>query len=207
MYLHHYGWIFRFLFPSLIWNVPTKEKELFLTFDDGPIPEVTEWVLDILKSHDVKATFFCVGENIRKHPQVFQRIINEGHLVANHTSHHMNGKKFSTEEYIEDVRLCEEMMGDTNTKKLFRPPYGKLKRSQRIILQKEYKIIMWEVLSADFDPKLSPEKCLEKTVQYTKEGSIVLFHDSVKTIQKIEVVLPAYLAIMKAKGFKFSLFK
>lgn len=206
MYLHHYGWIFRFLFPSFIWNIPTKEKELFLTFDDGPIPEVTEWVLDTLKFHGVKATFFCVGENIRKHPQVFQRIITEGHLVANHTQHHIKGTKFSTAEYLENVRECEATMRGYNSKNLFRPPYGKLKRSQRLELQKKYKIIMWEVLSADFDPKLTPEKCLEKTVQYSKEGSIVLFHDSVKTIQKIETVLPAYITIMKAKGFKFSLF-
>lgn len=193
------------IFPKYIWDIPTLEKTVYLTFDDGPTPEITTWVLDQLKQFGAKATFFCIGDNIQKHPQIFQQIIQNGHSVGNHTFNHLNGWKTATLGYLENVRLCEGLVQQqaTNKQPLFRPPYGKIKKSQaEKLLAKGYKIIMWEVLSADFDATVSPEKCLKNVLKNIHPGSIVVFHDSTKAYKNLEYALPQTLQFLNQHGFK-----
>lgn len=196
------------IFSNLVWDVPNTENKIYLTFDDGPIPEITVWVLEELKKHDAKATFFCIGHNIEKHPGIFEKVINEGHSIGNHTFNHLNGWKTSTEEYLKNTFLCEEQILESkicNLKsKIFRPPYGKIKPSQSKKLRRlGYKIIMWDVLSADYDTSISPEKCLENVLQNVSSGSIIVFHDSVKAFPNLEYTLPKALKYWTAKGFVF----
>lgn len=198
------------IFSNYVWDVSNTDNKIYLTFDDGPIPEITEWVLGELKNHDAKATFFCIGNNIEKHPEIFEKVINEGHSVGNHTFNHLNGWKNSTEIYLENTKLCEESILNLKSKiynqksKLFRPPYGKIKPSQSEKLRKlGYKIIMWDVLSADYDAHISPEKCLENVLKNVTSGSIVVFHDSVKAFPNLEYTLPKALKYWAAKGFVF----
>ena len=196
------------IFSNLVWDVPNTENKIYLTFDDGPIPEITVWVLEELKKHDAKATFFCIGHNIEKHPENFEKVINEGHSIGNHTFNHLNGWKTSTEEYLKNTFLCEEQILESkicNLKsKIFRPPYGKIKPSQSKKLRRlGYKIIMWDVLSADYDTSISPEKCLENVLQNVSSGSIIVFHDSVKAFPNLEYTLPKALKYWTAKGFVF----
>jgi len=198
------------IFSNYIWDVSNTENKIYLTFDDGPIPEITEWVLEELKKHDAKATFFCIGHNIEKHPEIFEKVINEGHSVGNHTFNHLNGWKTSTEKYLENTKLCEASISNLQSKiynlksKLFRPPYGKIKTSQaKKLRQLGYKIIMWDVLSADYDTTITPEKCLENVLQNVIPGSIIVFHDSVKAFPNLEYTLPKALKYWKNKGFVF----
>ena len=196
------------IFSNLVWDVPNTENKIYLTFDDGPIPEITVWVLEELKKHDAKATFFCIGHNIEKHPEIFEKVINEGHSIGNHTFNHLNGWKTSTEEYLKSTFLCEEQILESkicNLKsKIFRPPYGKIRTSQsKKLRQLGYKIIMWDVLSADYDTSISPEKCLENVLQNVSPGSIIVFHDSVKAFPNLEYTLPKALKYWTAKGFVF----
>jgi peptidoglycan/xylan/chitin deacetylase (PgdA/CDA1 family) len=194
------------IFSKLIWDLPNSDKKIYLTFDDGPIPEVTEWVLDVLKQEGIKATFFCIGDNIRKHPTIYNRIHSEGHQTGNHTFHHLKGWKTNTANYIADFKLCEtEHLKLTSVKAfLFRPPYGKIKASQsKIIRQSGYKIIMWDVLSYDFDATVSPEKCLENVISNTAQGSIIVFHDSLKAEKNMRYALPKAIHFLKSKGFVF----
>jgi len=172
--------ILKQLFAKYTWSFFTNKKEIYLTFDDGPIPQVTEFVLDQLHNFNAKATFFCIGDNIRKHPAVFSRIVNEGHSVGNHTFNHLNSWKSSNTAYIENISKCESLLPDQKTK-LFRPPYGKIKRKQaKQLLASDYKIIMWDVLSADFDSSITKEKCLQNVLENAQNGSIIVFHDSIK---------------------------
>jgi len=201
------------IFPNYIWDIPNHENKVFLTFDDGPIPEITKWTLEQLKKYDAKATFFCIGNNIEKHPDIFNNIITQGHAIGNHTFNHLNGWKNSTEDYIENVKLCQSQI--TNPKShpsdselaqqilnLFRPPYGKIKPSQSRILRKlGYKIIMWDILSYDFDQTITPEKCLDNVLKNVVNGSIIVFHDNVKAEQNLKYALPKTLAFLKEKGF------
>ena len=192
------------IFPNYIWDIPNNENKVFLTFDDGPIPEITEWTLEQLKKYDAKATFFCIGNNIEKYPEIFNNIITQGHALGNHTFNHLNGWKNSTEDYIENVKLCQSQI--TNPKSqilnLFRPPYGKIKPSQSRILRKlGYKIIMWDILSYDFDQTITPEKCLDNVLKNVVNGSIIVFHDNVKAEQNLKYALPKTLAFLKEKGF------
>ena len=198
-------WIKNF-FHNLVWDVPNSENKIYLTFDDGPIPEVTEWVLDILKSEGIKATFFCIGDNIKKHPDIFKRILSEGHQIGNHTFNHLNGWKTNTNEYIENFKLYEAELLKLNIKNsfLFRPPYGKIKTQQsRIIRKLSYKIIMWDVLSYDFDNSITPERCLENVISNTQQGSIIVFHDSIKSEKNLRFALPKAIKVLKEKGFVF----
>lgn len=200
------NWIIKKIFSNYIWDVSNTAKTVYLTFDDGPIPEVTSWVLEQLKKYNLKATFFCIGENIEKHPEIFKKVISEGHSIGNHTFNHLNGWKTSTEAYIENFRVCEEEIVKTvdyNPKyKLFRPPYGKLKTAQSKAIRKlGYKIIMWDVLSADFDTTITKEKCLDNVLSNVKPGSIIIFHDSVKAFKNLEYVLPKTLAFLKENNF------
>ena len=198
------------IFPNYVWDIPNREKKVFLTFDDGPTPEITEWTLEQLKKHNAKATFFCIGNNIEKHPEIFQKIIQDNHAIGNHTFNHLKGWETDTDEYIENVKKCcffmrEKGLGIRDKEdavELFRPPYGKIKPSQsKILRQLGYKIIMWDVLSRDFDETISPEECLANVVKNIESGSIIVFHDSVKAKQNLKYVLPKTLAFLKEKGF------
>ena len=205
------NWLIKKIFSNFTWDVSNAGNTVYLTFDDGPIPEVTEWVLAELKKHGFKATFFSIGENITKHPEIFKKIISEGHSIGNHTYNHLNGWNTSTEDYIENVAICEEDIGkniNQNLKsKLFRPPYGKIKTAQSKAIQKlGYKIIMWDVLSADFDTTISREQCLDNVLLNVKPGSIIVFHDSVKAFKNLEYVLPKTLAFLKEKKFNCDVF-
>ena len=198
------------IFSKYIWDIHNSENKIYLSFDDGPTPEITEWVLEELKKYNAKATFFCIGNNIEKHPEIFAKVANEGHSIGNHTFNHLNGWKTSTKEYLENVNLCESSILNLKSTilnlqpKLFRPPYGKIKLSQSKKLgQLSYKIIMWDVLSADFDTSISKEKCLDNVIKNTKSGSIIVFHDSVKAFPNLEYSLPKALKYWAAKGFIF----
>jgi peptidoglycan/xylan/chitin deacetylase (PgdA/CDA1 family) len=194
------------IFNNLVWDIPNSDNKIYLTFDDCPIPELTEWVLDLLKSEEIKATFFCIGDNIKKYPEVYKRILSEGHQTGNHTFNHLNGWKTETNHYIENLKLCETEHLKLNTEHsfLFRPPYGKIKPSQsKAIRNLGYKIIMWDVLSYDFDSTISKEKCLENVISNTEQASIIVFHDSVKAEKNLKYVLPKAIQILKDKGFVF----
>lgn len=194
-----------YVFSDLTWRRPGHDKVVYLTFDDGPIPEVTPWVLDQLQEAGAKATFFCVGENVQKHPDIYQRILDEGHAVGNHTHTHLSGWKHDTAAYLADVRACEAAIGSHTSqprKKLFRPPYGKLTRDQKNALKQDYEIVMWDVLSADFDPRCSPERCVENIIDNAQQGSIVLMHDSLKAEKKIKIALPVCLQFFAQKGWR-----
>mgnify|MGYP003575584722 CR=1 FL=1 len=199
----------KWLFSRYTWDIPNKENKIYLTFDDGPIPEVTEWVLDLLKREEIKATFFCIGDNIKKNAEIFKRVIAEDHAVGNHTFNHLKGWDFSTEEYIENTILCEQTITwETEIRnqksKIFRPPYGKIKFSQSRKLRKMgYKIIMWDVLSVDYDKNITPKECLKNIINNTVSGSIIVCHDSIKAFANLEYALPKAIEYLKNKGFVF----
>jgi peptidoglycan-N-acetylglucosamine deacetylase len=197
MYLVKTPQVVQNIFSDFVWSLPTDKKEVFLTFDDGPIPEVTPWVLDVLAEFDCKATFFCVGDNVRKYPNIFDRILDEGHNVGNHTYHHLNGWTTDQETYLEDVKKCDRLVSSD----LFRPPYGKLRRSQSQILKLIKTVVMWDVLSGDFDTSISNEKCLSNVMDNYSNGSIIVFHDSLKAEEKLRFVLPKFLEHLKENGY------
>jgi peptidoglycan/xylan/chitin deacetylase (PgdA/CDA1 family) len=188
-YIYKTRWWMKIFYPSLIWEVKTSKKEIFLTFDDGPDPEITPWVLDQLKKHNAKATFFCVGENVEKHPNLFKRIQEEGHSIGNHTYSHKNGWHTDCKNYIINIKKCSHIFDS----KIFRPPHGRITKKQIKKIKPEYKIIMWSLLSGDFDPKISATECAYNTVQYSKPGSIIVFHDSQKSKEKLYEALPKIL--------------
>lgn len=192
------------IFPNYVWDIPNNHKKVFLTFDDGPTPEITEWTLEQLKKHDAKATFFCIGNNIEKHPEIFQKVIKEGHSIGNHTFDHLKGWKTSIEDYVENVALCQSQIVNHKSQNanLFRPPYGKINPLQSKILRKQgYKIIMWDIISFDFDASISKEKCLENILKNVQSGSIIVFHDSIKAEKNLKYALPKTLEFLKEKGF------
>ncbi|OYQ36374.1 polysaccharide deacetylase family protein [Flavobacterium cyanobacteriorum] len=208
MYWVKTGWLVKKFFSGYVWDLPNDDKKVYLTFDDGPTPGVTEWVLDVLQQFDAKATFFCIGSNIDKHPDIFNKVVAAGHTVANHTYNHLNGWKTSAETYLEDTFAAEkaiEVQGaGTAFTKLFRPPYGKIGKAQAEALRRNgYRIVMWDVLSADFDTAITPEKCLENVIGNTREGSVIIFHDSVKAFPNLEYALPKALEYLKGKGYRF----
>ena len=188
------------LFPNFLWSLPSTAKELYLTFDDGPIPEVTPWVLNLLEQFNAKATFFCVGDNISKYPDLFEQVKAKGHMIGNHTYNHLNGWATDNLAYFHNVRKCASKCKST----LFRPPYGKLRPKQAQFLQRHYKIVMWDILSGDFDPKIDQETCLNNVVENAKEGSVIVFHDSIKSYEKLSYVLPKTLDYFAKQGFTFS---
>jgi len=191
------------LYPERIWAFPASTNSVYLTFDDGPIPEVTPWVLDELKKYNAKATFFCIGENVKKHPEIFQRILTEGHSVGNHTFNHLNGAKTETLAYIENVERCHEAINSEvkiQNSKLFRPPYGKITSKQaKILQQKGFKIVMWDIISYDYDANVSEEKCLQNVLKNINTGSVIVFHDSLKAEKNLRYVLPKVLGFIGEK--------
>lgn len=192
-------YLLRKFYSNLIWNFPTTQKIIYLTFDDGPIEEVTPFVLDQLKQYNAKATFFCIGENVKRYPEIFQRLKSEGHAVGNHTYHHLNGWKTNDKVYVEDIDRANKLIQS----KLFRPPYGRIKKAQISFLANIYSLIMWDVLSYDFDKNTSPEECLNNVTQYAKPGSILVFHDSIKAKKNLFYTLPKTLTHFSEEGFEF----
>ena len=201
MFLHHSPFWLKAFFPGLVWHIPTQEKKIFLTFDDGPIPDITESVLETLAHYKAKATFFCIGNNVQLHPDIFQMLLAQKHSIGNHTFNHMNGWKTEDAVYLDNIQQCDQALKvDTN---LFRPPYGRIKKSQSKVVKKERQIVMWDVLSGDFSKEITQEVCLKKSIQYTRPGSIVLFHDSIKAAANMQYALPRFLDHFSNKGFSF----
>ena len=203
-YLVKTPWWLKKCYPGLTWDIrpSTDEKVLYLTFDDGPHPRATPFVLDTLRAYGARATFFCIGKNVQEHPHIYRRILEEGHRVGNHTQHHVNGWKTRDKAYLEDVRQAARYI-DSN---LFRPPYGRISAFQASLLRKppfEYKVIMWDVLSADFDRKLGPERCSRNVIRHARSGSIVVWHDSEKAFPRLEAALPVVLGYFQEKGYRF----
>jgi peptidoglycan/xylan/chitin deacetylase (PgdA/CDA1 family) len=201
------------IFSDYIWQIPTDNKEIYLTFDDGPVPEITPWVLHTLKKFNAHATFFCIGDNIKKNPKIFQQLIKENHSIGNHTYNHLSGWKTTNKAYLGTILKTEKIIhssvpkaiGISNQKsKLFRPPYGRIKASQsKAIIKNQIKIIMWDVLSADFDQSISKEKCYQNVIKNTKKGGIIVFHDSEKAFKNLNYTLPKVLEYFTEKGYVF----
>ena len=189
------------LFPSLVWRKETLDKEIWLTFDDGPTPEVTPWILSVLKKENVKATFFLVGQQIEEFPELVGTIIKDGHTLANHSYSHKNGWLTNKEKYLEDIENCQVLIPNN---KLFRPPYGKITKAQIAALKGRYKIILWDVLSYDFKQNTSPKKVQENIIQNTTSGSIIVMHNNQMSFKNLEPILGKTIQQLKAKGYNFS---
>lgn len=198
------------MFPNFVWDIPSTDKTIYLTFDDGPTPEITNWTLNTLKNFGAKATFFCIGKNIEKHSDIFQDIIKEGHTIGNHTQNHIKGWKTNTEDYVEEVSKAQKIIDNQtqNSKfkiqNIFRPPYGQITPKQgKKLMALDYKIVMWDILSFDWDKNVLPETCLNNVISKAKSGSIIVFHDSVKASKNMQFVLPKVLEHFSEKGFEF----
>ncbi|MCW3085690.1 MAG: pdaA [Bacteroidetes bacterium] len=200
MYLVRPPYLLKKLYPKAVWRMSATQKIIYLTFDDGPVSEITPWVLDLLKEKNINATFFCVGENVQKNPEIFQRIKEEKHTTGNHTFNHVNGWNTHTADYLENVEKCAA----DNPTSLFRPPYGKLKKSQYHMLGAQYSIIMWDVLSGDYDKDTTPEKCLENVLKHVRNGSVIVFHDSYKAQKKLKYALPRFIDWALSREYEFA---
>jgi len=187
------------IYYSLFWDLKNEQKDVFLTFDDGPNPDVTPAVLEILDKYEAKATFFCIGRNVERYPDVFKQIKDEGHAAGNHTYSHLKGWITSNAEYYNDIELAEKWIHSG----LFRPPYGKIKRTQLKYLRRFYSIIMWDVMSHDYDPSITSEKCVENVIKYARPGSIIVFHDSEKSEERTLAALPKILEILRNQDYTF----
>lgn len=197
-YLTSAPWWLRRLYPDCLWEMPKDGGKVYLTFDDGPHPEATPMVLDMLAGAGAKASFFCIGDNVRKYPEIYQRIIQEGHRVANHSYHHLNGWKTSNDAYLKDIKEAQALIDS----ELYRPPYGRIRRAQiRALRSMGLKPIMWSLLSGDFDPQLSKEKCAQSILRNLAPGHIVVFHDSQKALQKMQYALPLVLKLIRERGW------
>jgi peptidoglycan/xylan/chitin deacetylase (PgdA/CDA1 family) len=192
-----------FLYPNRLWKGPTAERKISLTFDDGPVPGITDWVLEELENRSMKATFFMVGDNVRKHPALAQTVVESGHQLGNHTYHHLSGWKVSTQTYLDDVASCDAILADTvgEIPRFFRPPYGWMSAGQARGLVPTKKIVMWNLLSYDFDPDLSSEILIRACTSKTTPGTIVVFHDQQKTKEQLRKVLPEYLDFLVGEGY------
>lgn len=192
--------LYRALFPGARWRIPALEgRSVYLTFDDGPIPEITPWVLEVLRAYNIKATFFCVGDNIAKHPELFEQIKREGHQVGNHTQHHPKALNLSTKAYMRDVLEAHKLIGS----RYFRPPYGHLRWGQTREISHSFEMIMWDVLTRDYNHKLSPERVLNNVKRYTRNGSIIVFHDSLKAERNLKYALPRAIEWLLSEGYQF----
>lgn len=199
------------IFPNYVWDFSSKDKILYLTFDDGPTPEITNWTLNTLKQYNAKATFFCIGNNIEKHSDIFNAIVEQGHHIGNHTHNHLKGWRTSKKNYISNVEQAQEIINTSiiDNKRLpksnlFRPPFGKIKNSQaKALIKRGYKIIMWSVISIDWDKKLPKEQCLKNVIKHTTNGNIIVFHDSIKAAKNMTYALPEVLEHFSNKGYIF----
>ncbi|GAA3646048.1 polysaccharide deacetylase family protein [Flavivirga jejuensis] len=209
------------IFPNYVWDIPTTDKVIYLTFDDGPTPEITNWTLNTLKEYNAKATFFCIGNNIKKHPDIFQNILDDGHSIGNHTYNHVKGWRTKSEDYLKNVeetqRIINDQISNSNSKivnhqssvvNLFRPPHGQITPKQgRKLITLGYKIIMWDVLSFDWQNNVSKETCLNNVTSKATNGSIIVFHDSVKASKNMLYTLPKTLEFFSKKGYTFKAIK
>jgi|SRR6056297_609730 len=191
------------IMPTTTWSYPDRTREIFLTFDDGPVPETTPWLLDLLNQYNAKATFFLIGKNVEKNQYLYQRILDEGHQVGNHTYSHVSGWKLGFNKYVEDIQLGNRFIKSH----LFRPPYGKITPMQLKHLKKQFNIVFWDVLSYDFNRKISGERCLVNVLSKYKDGSIIVFHDSMKAFKNLEYALPLVLDHFKNLEYKFATIK
>jgi len=197
-------WIVKKIFSSYVWNMPANEKNIYLSFDDGPHPEITAFVLEELRKYNAQASFFCIGNNVALYPEVYKQILNEGHVIGNHTYSHPNGWETALEEYVEDIFAASKYINSN----LFRPPYGRIRKQQAKAVPKAMnncnaRIIMWDVLSADFDTSFSPRQCLDNVVRNCTNGSIVVFHDSEKAFPNLKYSLPLALKKLSDDGYAF----
>lgn len=202
MYLVKTPWLLKKLYPQLTWNFNRTERVIYLTFDDGPIPVVTPFVLSTLAKYNAKGTFFCIGDNVQRHPDIFKQVRAGGHAIGNHTFNHLRGWKTEDHTYRDNYLKADELL---NTP-LFRPPYGRIKRAQIKLLQQarpDIQIMMWDVLSGDFDMSLKPEACLKGVLKHTGNGAIIVFHDSLKAFNRLEYVLPRALEAWSKAGYEF----
>ena len=192
--------LLKHVFSNLTWNIPNSKKTIYLTFDDGPTPIITDWTLNTLKKYNAKASFFCVGKNVLAHPDIYERIIADGHKVGNHTHTHLKGWKSSTVEYLNNVEEASHCIASN----LFRPPYGQILPKQVTALsQLDYKIVMWTILSLDWDKNISKEKCVMNVLNNASEGDIIVFHDSAKASVNMQYALPKVLDYFSSKGYEF----
>ena len=191
--------LLRPLWGKVVWRKDPSKKVIYLTFDDGPVPEVTPLVLDLLDEHNIKATFFCVGENVQKHPDTFAQVLSRGHKVGNHTFNHLKGFSVTDEEYYGNIDKAAELIDS----KLFRPPYGRITGKQMKKLRNRYTIIMWDVITHDYNKNLSPETIMRTIKRYSRNGSLVVFHDSIKAKENVLAVLPLAIEYWKSKGYTF----
>lgn len=195
----HLPGLFTSLFREAVWRMDTTEPVVFLTFDDGPVPEITPWVLDLLQEENVKATFFCVGENVQKHPGVFRRILTEQHSVGNHTFNHVQGFRKTNSEYYDNIEKAARLIDSD----LFRPPHGRIKATQYHHLKRKFRIIMWDVVSCDYDARLAPADVFRNIRHFVRPGSVITFHDSVKAERNLKEVLPLAIRWIKEQGYRF----
>ena len=203
MFIEQPPQIIRYLYPSAIWRMDKDKKAVYLTFDDGPIPRVTPWVLDVLDKYGIKATFFMVGDNIRKHPDEFRMVVERGHRIGNHTFNHIRGLSYDINSYLENPdKACRMMMN----KDLFRPPHGYMSPKKYAELKKRYKIIMWDLVTRDYNRKFTGEQILQKVKKYVRNGSIITFHDSLKSEENIRYALPKAIEWLMEQGYEFKVF-
>lgn len=203
MFIEQPPQLIRYLYPSAIWRMDKDERAVYLTFDDGPIPRVTPWVLDVLDKYGIKATFFMVGDNIRKHPDEFRMVVERGHRIGNHTFNHIRGLSYDINSYLENTDKACRMMMNTN---LFRPPHGYMSPKQYAELKKRYKIIMWDLVTRDYNRKFNGEQILQKVKKYVRNGSIITFHDSLKSEENIRYALPKAIEWLMEQGYEFKVF-
>ena len=204
MFIEQPPQLIRYLYPSAIWRMDKDERAVYLTFDDGPIPRVTPWVLDVLDRYGIKATFFMVGDNIRKHPDEFRMVVERGHRIGNHTFNHIRGLSYDINSYLENTDKACRMMMNTN---LFRPPHGYMSPKQYAELKKRYKIIMWDLVTRDYNRKFNGEQILQKVKKYARNGSIITFHDSIKSEENLKYALPKAIEWLKEQGYEFKVFE
>ena len=203
MFIEQPPLFYRILFPECVWRLHRKRKCVYLTFDDGPIPEVTPWVLDTLDQYGVKATFFCVGDNVRRNPELFEEINRRGHNVVNHTMNHLQGIKVTSQRYLRNVLEAHRYINSP----LFRPPHGLLRWAQASILREQFTIVMYDLVTRDYSNKLSGEDVLNNVKRYARKGSIIVFHDSLKAEKNLKYALPRAIEWLKSKGYTFELIK
>ena len=193
----------RQLYPHAHWRMNTSEKAVYLTFDDGPIPEVTPWVLDVLDKYQIKATFFMVGDNVRKHPDEYKMVVERGHRIGNHTFNHLKGFEEGSERYIANIDKADCYLSTD----LFRPPHGIMRMKQYRMLSKRYRIIMWDLVTRDYNPKLNGEQVLRKVCKYARNGSIITFHDSLRSVDNLRYALPRAIEWLQGEDYEFKVFE
>ena len=194
--------LLRWLYPRALWRMDKNVKAVYLTFDDGPIPNITPWVLDLLDKYNIKATFFLVGDNVRKHPEEFKMIVERGHRVGNHTFNHISGLKYLSYNYLENTNKADELINST----LFRPPHGWMRWGQYMVLSHRYTVVMWDLVTRDYSNRLDGPQVLAKVKKYVRNGSIITFHDSIKSEKNMKYALPRAIEWLKEQGYEFKIF-